>query len=972
MTPANGARGAGSAEPEPAAGDRPPGTLLERETELAVLRGLVNATRDGNGKLAAIEGSAGLGKTRLLAEVRGMAEELGFRVLRARGGELEREFAFGIVRQLFEPLLTTTPAPERADLFSGAAGLAAPLFGESGLVEAPAIGEASFAMLHGLYWLAANAAASRPTLLLVDDLHLADAPSLRWLDHMVRRLEGLPLAITVATRPVEQSEDGGLLTELLMDPAAVVLRPGPLRPESVPILAADLFLADPDPAFCAACHEATAGNPLYLRALLITLAVDGVQPTAESASVVREVGPEAIARIVSLRLARLPADAGALARAIAVLGRTADLGLAAALAGIERSAAHAASSELVRAELLRVEPALDFANPVVRTAVYESIGTVERAEAHRRAAALLTEAGAEPERAASHLLLVPPASDPLAVSALRDAARSALARGAAKEAVVYLRRALAEPPAGPRRGEVLGELGTVERTIDLPAAIEHLREAVTLIEEPRRFADVAIQGARALASSGLDNAEAIALYQATIDSALAQDRPKLVEVATAELINANWTEVAHYPQAKELIAGVDEERLAGGFASDFLLALLAHHEVRRGADRERAVLLARRALAGRSLENESTQGIYYALDALRAADELETALAGYASALAAARRRGDLLDVGGLLGFRGRLLQDHGDLRAAEPDVRESIAFSSEHGTQVHVMYSAVFLSDYLLEQGALDEAESVLGRAELGEHLPDTFHSVAFLGARGRLRLARRSPEAALRDFEAIGRIAEQVELSNPAEWPWRTGAATALLALGRGDEAHALAAEDLQLARRWGTPRPVGFALRTLGLIEGGDDGDRRLRESLEVLASSSARLEHARTLVELGSAVRRRNDRQEARELLQRGAELAARCGAAALAEQASIELAATGARPRKLPPTGVDALTVSERRVAQLAAEELTNKEIAQALFVTVKTVELHLSNVYRKLGIGSRKQLPAALVRLQEAPYGPAA
>jgi DNA-binding CsgD family transcriptional regulator len=931
-----------------------------------VLRGLVTAALDGNGRLAAVEGSAGLGKTRLLAEVRAMAEEQGLRVLRARGGELEREFAFGIVRQLFEPLLATVGAEERADLLAGAAGLAAPLFGEAALAEAPPTGEASFAMLHGLYWLAANAAATRPTLLLVDDLHLADAPSLRWLDHMVRRLEGLPLVIAVATRPVEQSDHGGLLTELLMDPAAVVLRPGPLRPESVPILAADLFLAEPDPAFCAACHEATGGNPLYLRALLITLAVDGVAPTAGSAALVREVGPEAIARTVSLRLARLPADAGALARAVAVLGRTADLGLAAALAGIERPAAHAASNDLVRAELLRVDTALDFASPVVRTAIYESIGTAARAEAHRRAAVLLAEAGAEPERAASHLLLVPPAGDRLVVSALRDAARSARARGAAGEAVVYLRRALAEPPTGTERGEVLGELGSIERTVDLPAAIEHLREAVTLIEEPRRFADVAIQAARALSYSGHDNAEAIALYRAVIESARAEGRPKLVEVATAELINANWAEGAHYATANELLAGVEEERLAGGFASDLLLALLAHHEVRHGADRERAARLARRALTGRTLENESTQGIYYALDALRAAEELEAALAGYSSALAAARKRGDLLDVGGLLGFRGWLLQDRGDLRAAEPDVRESIEFSAEHGTQVHVSYSAAFLCDYLVEQGALDEAGSVLARAGHAEHLPENFHSVVFLGARGRLRLARRSPQDALRDFEAIARIAEQVELSNPAEWPWRTGAATALLALGRGPEAHALAVEELELARRWGAARPIGLALRTLGQIEGGDEGERRLRESLEVLAPSSARLEHARTLVELGSAVRRRNDRQGARELLQQGAELTARCGAAALAERVNVELAATGARPRKLAPTGLDSLTASERRVAQLAAEELTNKEIAQALFVTVKTVELHLSNVYRKLGITSRRQLPAALVPSHEA------
>ena len=207
----------------------PSAPLLERDGDLAALRDLLEAARGGNGGLAVVEASAGMGKTRLLAETRAAGTELGFRTLSARGGELESEFAFGLVRQLFEPLLAQSSAEERAELLNGAAGLAAPLFGEAGLVEAPASGEASYAVLHGLYWLAANAAAQQPALLLVDDLQWGDAPSLRFLDHMARRLEGLPLALVAATRPPELTGRGALLAELLMDPAAVVLRPGRAR-----------------------------------------------------------------------------------------------------------------------------------------------------------------------------------------------------------------------------------------------------------------------------------------------------------------------------------------------------------------------------------------------------------------------------------------------------------------------------------------------------------------------------------------------------------------------------------------------------------------------------------------------------------------------------------------------------------------------------------------------------------------------
>src|SRR4051794_38369337 len=194
-----------SEPPAPPASGRRAAPLLEREADLAALRALVDAAREGNGTLAVIEGSAGIGKTRLLGEARAIAAELGLRSLSARGGDLEREFAFGLVRQLFEPLLATAAPAERAELFAGSAGLATPLFesralGESADAEGAATSEGSFAMLHGLYWLAANAALSRPTLLVVDDLHWGDVHSLRWLTFMARRLEGLPLILAVGSR----------------------------------------------------------------------------------------------------------------------------------------------------------------------------------------------------------------------------------------------------------------------------------------------------------------------------------------------------------------------------------------------------------------------------------------------------------------------------------------------------------------------------------------------------------------------------------------------------------------------------------------------------------------------------------------------------------------------------------------------------------------------------------------------------
>jgi DNA-binding NarL/FixJ family response regulator len=188
----------------------------------------------------------------------------------------------------------------------------------------------------------------------------------------------------------------------------------------------------------------------------------------------------------------------------------------------------------------------------------------------------------------------------------------------------------------------------------------------------------------------------------------------------------------------------------------------------------------------------------------------------------------------------------------------------------------------------------------------------------------------------------------------------AFALNTLGRRAEALPYAIEEVELARRWGAPRGLGFSLRTLGLLQGGAEGTELLEESVAVLEDSGSRLELARSLVELGSALRRGNRRSDSRDLLRRGLELAHRAGASQLEDRAQQELAATGARPRRVVLTGLDALTPSERRGAELAAGGMSNKEIAQTLFVTTKTVEVHLSNAYRKLELSSRTELAGAL------------
>jgi ATP/maltotriose-dependent transcriptional regulator MalT len=271
------------------------------------------------------------------------------------------------------------------------------------------------------------------------------------------------------------------------------------------------------------------------------------------------------------------------------------------------------------------------------------------------------------------------------------------------------------------------------------------------------------------------------------------------------------------------------------------------------------------------------------------------------------------------------------------------------------------FLIEALLDRGELAEAERIVCSAGFPEEPPPNVLVGMFQIARARFRVETGDLQRGVDELLRVGEIARTTMADNPAFRPWRRWAAEAMRRLGRVDTAEALALEERELAERWGAVHATGASVRELGLIVGGSTGEQLLRDATDMLANSNAPVEHARALAELGAALRRSNKRTEARTWLREAVESAGQIGAVGIAERANQELAATGARPRKLLQTGVDALTASERRVAGLAAEGLSNKEIAQLLFVTVKTVEVHLSSVYRKLQIDARGQLGAALV-----------
>jgi len=293
-----------------------------------------------------------------------------------------------------------------------------------------------------------------------------------------------------------------------------------------------------------------------------------------------------------------------------------------------------------------------------------------------------------------------------------------------------------------------------------------------------------------------------------------------------------------------------------------------------------------------------------------------------------------------------------GLLAEAEADAASAL---EQPGPQT--LYAHVALVNVLLARGDATSAEEAFAQVRPE---PAATGQMRYLQTRARIRAASQHPEDALEDLFACGRLEDEWEIRTPAFGTWRSDAAPLLASLDRSEEAHALTREELERCRAFGAQAPLGAALRTLGLIEEGDAGIELLEESVAHLAQSPARLEYALSLLELGAAIRRAGRRADAREPLREALELAGGCGADAVAARAHDELVTAGARPRRDPIESRSNLTASELRVARLAAEGMTNREIAQALFVTENTIETHLRAVFRKLEIRSRSQLARAL------------
>ena len=871
--------------------------------------------------------------------MRRRAETAGARVLSARGSDLEREFPFGVVRQLLEGLLLDPDVAERA--FAGAAAPARAVFER---LDALGEGGSDFAALHGLYWVALNLAADRPLVLSVDDVHWADRPSLRYLAYLARRLEGQPVLLAATLRTGEPDTDLALVGEIAGDAATGSVRPTPLSEPAVAEVVRDRLTGDADDAFCAACHVTTGGNPLLLRQLLTALEAEDVRPDAAHADVVRAIGSRAIASAVVLRLARLPEDAAAVARAVAVLGDGADLRRVAALAGTGEDRTGTAAAVLSRAEILRPETPLAFVHPLVRDAVYRDIPPGERELQHERAARVLHEAGAPTDQVAGHLLSVPPRGEEWIAEVLHEAGSAAMRRGAAESAIAHLRRALEEPPPAGQRPGLLMELGAAETLSSAPEGLGHLQEAYETLEDPAlRVATAHVLG-RGLAFAGELSASVVATERAIADLPPGfEEARKLLDAFRLVLkwfgADADMSELREPPVTRFR----DLESYAD--VGDRLMALLAALDsVYLDDPSEVAVAITSRAFDASVIAFDNGMFTSAAINCLSMNDR-EEAIAACDACLEDAHRRGSLFSISSVHLWRGYTHLLRGDLADAESDLRTAVSEFALYGYGANALtYVGAFLALVRLEQGDVDGGWEALSMgAEAGSELSDAvrFHRNARLA----LLLAEGRDAEALAVADAL-RVRQQGWL-NPLMHRWRSGKAIALARLGRREEALPLMDEELELARRKGAPGTLGPTLRMAGELTG---DVALLEEAVAVLDGSTARLELAKALLALGA---RRGDAG----MLQRAHALASGSGALPVLAGAREALAALGEAPG---PAGAAGLTGVERRVATLAAEGRPNRDIAQALFLTPRDVERHLAAAAGKLGSDSRRALAAAL------------
>ena len=936
--------------------------LYEREAILEEMAAMFSGNWERPNGAVIIEGASWTGRTALLGAARRLAVESGLTVFHARGNDLERGTAWGVVRQLLTPqspwqVVKAHGRNEAPD----ASSVDEPL-GDG----ASTSGQLAAHFRH-FEELLRRLSSARPVLVAVDDVHLADPESCRWMFYLARRL-GHRRVHLVLTSDLPRRGALTAVDRIRAEPSARVMTIQPLSQSTVAkMIGSALNFREPcSEDLVDAVYGASGGSPLLVVAILRELSATGIAGGGPPYEVVEGLAPVQVGKALLARVAALPADGTsllALLQAVAVLGAEADLRGCAQLAGIDPTLAAMLVDCLVDDGLLSTGGSLRCQQGAVEAATLQEMGFAGRARMHLAAARLLEERERPAEVVANHLLLGEHCVDQWAARRLEEAGRQALARGDRDTALSFLEKALSEYP---RTASASLHIDMARATApgDIAAADRHLSRAVALGADLREVADAAL-----VLAGGAPEGEALPALVTTLRKTAARlpgaerDLRVRLEVAAAELAGSS----AGTAQAREIIeplmgqsqpAATSAQRLGLAF-----LALVDSGSARRRSAAEVTELLSR-ALSPRELISGDPWEVRFrarALLALARAGSFGQAEKLASAALQQARNgSGSAAATEYSVARAGALLLEG---RLAQAEAEASGALSGMEGRPwVTRPLALACLAEALICQARATEALDVLTEAPSGPLANGTAQENRYLiEQRGHVLLRLGRTDDAWQEFQVAKLQAENDGIDNPAATTWRSGVAACLKAQGMADEARLLAEENLALARAFGAPWLIGKALIEVAACAPRPERLSFLGDAVVLCEASGAQLLLATALVELGTELGRDSERRrEAVEVLHRGARLALTCGAAGLVEQAASALRAAGARPRRFGLTGREALTPAEERVAIVACAGHTNAEIASRLFLSGKTVEGHLAHVYRKLGVRSRQEMAEQL------------
>jgi DNA-binding CsgD family transcriptional regulator/tetratricopeptide (TPR) repeat protein len=915
-------------------------TLYQRSTELRDLDELLSEAKQGHGRVVLVSGVAGAGKTALLHEFWTTLDTDGdVLLLTASCAEVERDLAYGVLSQLFEgPALSTADTTRAMEL-----------------LEAAARGDdATASAARGVTRLVLDLAARLPVVICVDDVHNADHESVKHLLRLIRGLHSTRVlaVLTTRTRPFEMHSP--LHTELLRQPHVRLLQLDLLSRAGVRETIAQEIGTDCASGGAVELHALTGGNPMLVHALLEDMRAAGTtRPTAGAAFSHAMLGCLYSAGISTVDTVR----------GVALLDEAATPALLNLLLDIPLETVVRAVAELAAIGLM---DGCTLRHPDASHAVLADMDPAERVAKHEQVARLLLDTAADPSLIARHLLSANTVAEPWMVDTLIDAANSLVDSDPeqAKACLELARRHDAEDVH--RQADIAAGLARIELLLQPSAILRLVPQLSSAINEGHITQRLALDLPEILFWYGRAEENEHLFEQLThlVDT---DDPAMLIELRVCRTLLTNV-----FPSVAERIPQLpapttEVEFASGSFVANTRLSLFTKlRSLLVNGPTPDDVRGVEQVLSETRITSATAGLLAAALVILIRSGQLQLAEKWTDHLLSEATDRGAANWQGMMAEIRARVALRLGDLGGAERYARLALRRipSAAWGVSIGGVYATLLRA--LTEMGRLADAADLLGRL-LPESLFESIYGLEYLYARAHYYLATHRMRAALTNFEACGALITEWRLDQSVT-PWRCGAALALLRMGDDDAARALIEEQLDLLTPWHPSDTRGKALRVLAASGPVDRRPAVLADAITLLADGGDRLELAKAYHDLCEAHRCLDSPDEATAAARAALRAATECQAGPLAEQVAVALhggpAVSGGRRSPEVDTSSD-LSEAERRVFLPAARGSTNREIAAELFITVSTVEQHLTRIYRKLRVRRRKDLHTKLAALPD-------